>query len=135
MIKRSLVKALFLMMGIFLFAGHQAQACDIKFKVLGEKKETYKVGDEIVIKIEVHYTHRICPEAIEDTKFTYNGIEVKGATKWQETQTNLWTRKLKVKVKGTKDGKLIINASRTCDKVGGVGTLTLDSTPLKEKED
>jgi hypothetical protein len=117
---------------IFSMAAFDASACEIEFKVVGEEKKVYQAGDEIVVEVEVHYTHRRCPESIKATKFTYDGFEVLGATKWTEVKFNVWKRKVKLKVVGTKNGKLLLSAERTCNKEGGSGSISFKSTPLKE---
>jgi hypothetical protein len=103
-----------------LLIGQQVKACEIEFTILGdEKKETYKAGDEIVVKIDVVFTHRVCPEGIENTKFKYDGIKVLGATKWQEIANGKFERKLKLVVLEGDQEELILEAIRTCDKEGG----------------
>ena len=116
---------------VFLSSSSKIFACEIDFSVVGTKKATYNVGDEIVIKVEVTFTHRNCPEGIEKTKFKTNGLKVIGKTKWEETSPGVFIRKLKVKVTGSKKGKVSINAVRTCDKEGGFGSLTLKAEPVK----
>jgi uncharacterized radical SAM superfamily Fe-S cluster-containing enzyme len=109
-----------------------ANACEIEFEILKGKKEVYEVGDIIVVKILVTLTHRSCPEALKKTKFKMNGLKVIGATEWKQTGAMDHERKLKIKILGTNDGKLIFNAVRTCDKDGGFGSLKLEAIPLKE---
>ncbi len=120
------------LLGIFLmsFQPQKANACDITFEVENQK-ETYEVGDIIIVKVIVTLTHRACPVALEKTKFTMKGLKVLAATKWKQTSTMVWERKLKMKVTGTSDGKLVLNAIRECDKDGGFGSLTLNSIPKK----
>lgn len=109
-----------------LFIGQQVQACEIEFTVLGDQKqESYKVDDEIVVKIDVIFTHRICPEGIENTKFKYEGIKVLGATKWKEIASGKFERKLKLKVLEGDQAELILEAIRKCDKEGGYGKLSM----------
>jgi hypothetical protein len=47
-----------------------------------------------------------------------NGLKVLGATKWKRLRAMEYERKFELEVLGTKDGKLIFNAVRTCDKDG-----------------
>ncbi len=110
---------------LFLTTKQNVYSCEIEFEILGEKKETYKSGDVIIIKVKVIYTHRVCSEAIKNTKFNANGGKILKATKWKETSTNIWERKLKLEVNGNKDGKLNLNAVRTCDKTGGFGSIDI----------
>jgi hypothetical protein len=111
---------------IALFSAVSANACEIDFKIIKNKKETYSPGDVVIAKVTVIYTHRHCPEGIDATKFDTKGIEVLGATKWTETSTGTWERKLKLKINDDAKEKATINAIRTCDKEGGFGALTLE---------
>jgi len=114
-----------------MFPVHEAKACDIDFEILKGKKDKYEKGDIIIIKVKVKLTHRTCPEAIKKTKFKMNGLKVLGATKWKQLSAMEYERKLKLEVEGTKDGKLIFNAVRTCDKDGGFGSLKLEAVPVE----
>lgn len=121
---KHLITAFFLF--TVLLIGQQVQACEIEFTVMGdEKKESFKVGDEIIVKVEVVYTHRVCPEGIENTKFKYEGVKVLGATKWKEIANGKFERKLKLKVVEGGEKELVLEAIRKCDKEGGYGKLTL----------
>ena len=117
-----------------LLGAVQSFACEIDFEVQGKKKEKYEVGDIVVVKVTVTYTHRVCPEGIEKTKFEGDGMKILKATKWKETEPNVWVRKLQVKVTGNESGELELSAVRTCDKEGGHGTITLASTPVEKAE-
>lgn len=124
---------LFFLLG-FLFVGfstEEAKACEIEFEILQGKKEKYNAGDVMVLKIVVTLTHRTCPEGIKKTKFKMNGLKVVGATDWKQTSAMVYERKLKVQVLSNKNGKLIFNAIRTCDKDGGFGSLKLEALPIK----
>lgn len=116
--KTFLLVALIFISGIIL-------ACNIEFEVQGTAKAKYKVGDEVVVKVKIHLTHRVCPVAMKDTKLDAKGMEILGATDWKEVEPGSWERKVKMKVTGSKNGKLQLTATRTCDKEGGLGTLTL----------
>jgi len=116
---------------LVLFSGSLLSACEIYFKVVGEEKETYEIGDEIVVLLEVKFTHRVCPEGIEHTDFATDGIDITAATKWKEPSLNVWQRKLKLRVEGNEKGNLMLSATRTCDKEGGFGTIDFQATPLK----
>ncbi len=119
-------------LGFITLTSTNAFSCEIDLKVDDKnKKETYKVGDVIVVKVKVTFTHRVCTSTIDKTKFDTKGLKVEGATDWKETSTGVFERKLKVKITGTKNGKLSLNAVRTCDKTGGYATLSLESDPLK----
>lgn len=102
-----------------------ANACKIIVSVDGSKKESYKPGDVVVVKITVVLEHRNCNIDINETDIRVSGLQIAGATKWVNTIGKTWERKIKVKITGDKASKAVITAERTCDKDGGKGTLTL----------
>jgi hypothetical protein len=118
-----------IVLGVILsaFQPAQASACEIEFEVVENQKEVYNEGDIIVIKVTVTLTHRSCPIGMDQTKFTMTGLEVLGATDWTQLSTMVWERKVKVKVLKTKNGNLVFNAVRTCDKDGGFGSIKLSA--------
>jgi len=115
---------------IFLFAvlmsAQSIKACEIKFKIEGEKQKGFSEGDEIIMIIDVVFTHRVCTEGIENTKFKYDGIKVLGATKWNEYENGKFQRKLKLKVLEGEFKELYLEAIRKCDKEGGYAKIILE---------
>lgn len=106
--------------------GISAWACEIDFVVAKGAKEVYKVGDEIIVKVTITYTHRSCELKIEDTKFTTVGMKVVGAKAWIEVSPGVWERVLKIQITENKDNtKCMIQTNRTCTKEGGKGLLSL----------
>ncbi len=77
----------------------------------------------MIVLVTVTYTHRVCPEGIEATKFNFTGTKALGATKWKEVSNGKYERKLKLVITEEKKGTHILNAVRTCDKDGGNGTV------------
>ena len=124
-VKIILMKKLLLSGVLIMFAAFTALSCEIEFEIQGAKKETYKAGDEIIVKVRVTLTHRACVVAMNQTKFDTKGLEILGGTDWKEVTPGVWERKLKMKAAKTSDGKLTLQVTRTCDKEGGSGTLTL----------
>ncbi len=110
---------------LLLFSTNYTSACEIEIKVDGEQKKEYNIGDEIIIHVRVEFTHRVCPVAIKETKFDTKGFKILKGTPWKETSTGIWERKLKVQVTKSKKGKLLLSATRTCEKDGGFGEITL----------
>ncbi len=108
---------------LFAFAVVEANACDMKFEILKGKKEAYKKGDIVIVKITVLLTHRNCPIALKETKYEMKGLKVAGATKWKMKDANTWERKLKLKIIGNTKDKVYISSTRTCDKEGGYGII------------
>lgn len=102
-----------------------AIACEIEFETVGESKNEYAVGDVIVVKSIVTYTHRNCPISIDDTKYDYPGFKVLGATPWKEVKPMIYERKFKLEVIKPVKGKATFSAVRTCKKEGGSGTFTV----------
>ncbi len=117
-----LFKSFFAGVLAFVILSVSALACEIDFKILKGEKDTYKQGDELILKVEVFFTHKNCPEGISTTKFQPNGFKVLQGTKWRETTTGQFERKLKVKVTKSGSGKAILKAVRQCEKEGGLGT-------------
>jgi len=131
-LERKILKRAILLFAILAgFSIFEAKACEIEFEVQGEKKEAYTVGDEIIIKVTVILTHRVCPEGIKKTSFESDGLKVVGAKEWEQINDRKFERLLKVKVTGTENGKVTISATRTCDKDGGFGSITLQANPVK----
>jgi len=133
---KNLIKSkaiIILMLGIFFlsFSTQEVKACEIEFEIVKGKKEKYEAGDIIVVKVIVTLTHRSCPEALKKTKFKMNGLKVIGSTPWKELSAMDHERKLKLQVVSNKNGKLIFNAIRTCDKDGGFGSLKLEAIPVQ----
>lgn len=121
---RILSKYLTISLLVFLIGVVSAEACDFEFDVIKGKKEVYNAGDEIVLRIEVIYTHRVCPIGIKNTDFKFDGLKYLGATKWKTLSANTFERKIKLKFKkSAKGGKFFLNATRVCDKTGGFGEI------------
>lgn len=131
LIKSKTVIILMLGFFFFFFSTQDTKACEIEFEIVKGEKEKYEAGDIIVVKVVVTLTHRSCPIALKKTKFKMNGLKVVGATDWKEISAMVHERKLKLQVLSNKDGKLIFNAIRTCDKDGGFGSLKLEAIPIK----
>ncbi|PKP18428.1 MAG: hypothetical protein CVU05_13510 [Bacteroidetes bacterium HGW-Bacteroidetes-21] len=120
------MKKLLIISLLLLSSTFSILACNIEFEVQGTSKETYKSGDEIVVKVKITLTHRVCNVAMKDTKFDTKGLDILGATDWKEVTPGVWERKVKLKAKTTSNGKLIFSVTRTCEKEGGSGSLTLN---------
>ncbi len=111
---------------VFFTLISSAFSCDIYFSVINNKKTQYQIGDELVLKVKIHNTHRSCPEDINKVKFEENGIKILTATRWSETQSGIFERKLKLKVEESKNGKASIKVIRICDKEGGKKTFSIN---------
>ena len=125
---RKLIALIFLMS----LASYHLFACDIRFSLPenSSKNDVYKVGDEVVVEIQVQFNHRVCPVEIKKTKFTYENLKILGATDWKESKPGLYTRQIKVKIEKLskeKDGQAKISAVRTCDKEGGYATFSFNN--------
>ncbi len=107
------------------FKTNLVKACDVQFEIVDGEKDTYSVGDVVIIKVKISFTHRVCSEGIKTTDFNTDGMEILSATDWVESETNVWTRKIKVKI--TETGKTELSATRTCDKEGGFGSIFLEA--------
>lgn len=133
--RRSAIRATFklalITFVLVLFGAVNSFACSISMKVIDNSKDKYEIGDIVTVKTTVKTTHRSCPEDINKTKFNPKGVEILNATKWSEVSGGVWERKLKVKVTGTTKGKVTLSAVRSCNKDGGVGSITLEAEPIK----
>lgn len=103
----------------------KATACEIGFEITNNKKDTYSVGDVLVIKVTVNLTHKSCPVGMDKTKFTMKGMRILGTTEWLQESSMVWTRKIKVEIIADAGKNIVLNANRVCDKDGGFGSLTL----------
>lgn len=117
------------LLGLLMIGVNKLSACEIKFEILDNKKEHYQKGDVLVVKVEVLFTHRQCPEGINATKFSYNGLKVLGATKWAEPKPNTFERKFKIEIVDDSKQELVFGAIRTCDKEGGAGNIKFTVVP------
>lgn len=117
-----------ILLGFFLITliPKEIYACDIEFEILKGKKETYSVGDTIIVKVKVALTHRSCPVALKKTKFKLNGMKVLKATRWKKLSSMDYERKLKIIITGN---EVTLNAIRECEKDGGFGSLKLETVP------
>ncbi len=116
-----LTRMFFVVMAL-MFIAVQSMACEFSFKVNGDAKTEYSVGDELVVVVTLHLTHRVCPEGLDATKFDFSGLKVLGATKWAEVKTGEYERKFKIQVIADEKAKYSMSAVRTCDKDGGSGS-------------
>lgn len=117
------MKKIALSLFIVAFTIASSLACNISFKIDKEKK-SYKVGDEMVVKITVVLIHADCTTAMKSTNFKANGLKILSGTDWKETTKGTWERKVKIKVlEGVNKPTLIV--TRTCDRDGGKGVLTI----------
>jgi len=110
---------------VFFTLISSAFSCDIYFSVINNKKNEYKIGEEIVLKVKINNTHRSCAEDINKVKFEENGFKILTATRWSEVDNGVYERKLKLKVEDSKKGQAAIKVIRTCDKDGGRKTFNV----------
>lgn len=91
-------------------------ACKIEEGSEPEANETHKAGETAVVVVSVRHTHRRCDLPIEKTKFEPTGMKILGATKWQETSSGSYERKLKVTF--LQEGKATLRVIRSCSRGG-----------------
>jgi len=102
--------------------------CELKFSITGENKTTYKPGEEVIVEIEVVYTHRKCEIELSDTKFTYSGIKILGATPWKEKNPATFSRQIKIQMLDDQKDEGILTISRKCSKEGVLGSIRFIKT-------
>jgi len=129
---KTIFKKLVFLISLLLLTAVVSMACEINFKVEGQEKTKYNIGEIVVLRVTVEFTHNACPVALKETKIQANGMEILGATEWKNVSGNIWERKIKVKITSNKEGKAIISARRSCEKDGGTGTLTLIAVSTKK---
>jgi len=103
-------------------------ACELKFNISGEKKEVYKVGEEVIVEVEIVYTHRTCEIQLSDTKFTYEGMKILGATAWKEKAPNTFTRQIKLTLLDDSLPEAKLNIVRKCSKEGAIGSFKISKS-------
>lgn len=115
---------------LLVFSYSISSACEMKFKVLDNNKAKYNVGEELIVKLTVVLNHKNCSEGIGKTDLTPDGFKIVTATKWTETDGNVFERKVKLQVISNKKGALSLKAVRKCKKDGGSATLKLSANPI-----
>ena len=111
---------------LFSITPKRANACEIEYEIAKGKKDSYNVGDTIVVIVKVALTHRSCPVKMKETKFKMKGLKVLKSTKWKQFSANDWERKLMMVVTESKGKKINLTTIRECEKDGGFGTLKLE---------
>lgn len=106
-----------------LLAAPAALACDITVTVAEPAKDVFQPGEEVILKVSVHLSHRNCPEGIDATMFNSANMELLGATDWTQTDTRSYERLVKVRLGET--GEAMLMVKRTCDKEGGYAEISL----------
>ncbi len=122
------MKKLILLLVLGLTLNGLSQACELKFSISGDKKETYKAGEELIIEVSVIYTHRKCEIELSDTKFTYEGMKIIGATAWKEKSPGTYTRQVKVSLLDDSKDEASLKITRKCNKEGALGTFKIVKT-------
>ncbi len=105
-----------------------SQACELKFAISGERKESYKPGEELIVEVTIVYTHRTCEIQLSDTKFTYEGMKILGATSWKEKAPNAFSRQIKISLLADLLPEAKLNIVRKCSKDGVIGTFKVSKT-------
>lgn len=119
---------LLLFVAFFLLQHTISQACELKFSVSGEQKGSYKSGDELIVEVTVVYTHRTCEIQLSDTKFTYEGMKIIGATAWKEKAPNTFSRQIKISLLADALPEAKLSVTRKCSKDGALGTFKISKT-------
>ena len=109
-------------MVVFIVFSIAAFPCDITITKSDDKE--VKVGDIIILKIDVTLTHRVCNLGPEDTKFETEGMKILAATSWKEIEPGQLQRKLKIEVE--KAGEVTLKVIRDCRKGGAKSDYKLE---------
>lgn len=108
---------------ILIFTSVITNACELKFNISGEKKEGYKTGEELIVEVTVVYTHRTCEIQLADTKFTFEGIKILGATPWKEKTPATFVRQIKIQMLDDTLNEGMLAIVRKCSKEGVLGSV------------
>jgi len=118
-------RKIFLITALFIANISASQACELRFNISGERKAGYKAGEELIVEITVVYTHRKCEIELSDTKFTYEGIKILGATPWKEKVPATYVRQVKILMLDDALEEGILSVGRKCSKEGAFGSIKL----------
>lgn len=119
------MKKIIFLVALVMAIWGESHACELKFNISGGQKETYKSGEEVIIEITITYTHRKCEIELSDTKFTYEGIKILGATPWKEKAPATFSRQIKVLVLEDTLKEGVLSIGRKCSKEGVFGSIKL----------
>lgn len=122
------MKKIVFLVAILIAILGESHACELKFNISGEKKEVYKAGEEVIIEVIITYTHRKCEIELSDTKFTYEGIKILGATPWKEKAPATYARQVKVLILNDSLENGVLSIARKCSKEGVFGSIKLKKT-------
>lgn len=126
------MKKIILLIGFIISTFSIVNACDIKLEVVGTTKTTYKIGEEIVVKATMIFTHGNCGIDLKETKFTPTGMKIKSATNWKEVSPGVFERKFKLILTKSDDDKHSFTSNRQCRKGGGNSILNFNSLATKK---
>jgi hypothetical protein len=87
-------------------------ACKIS---LQGQEQPAVVDSETVLVVEYTQSHRKCPLSLETIKFNAKGMDILGATPWEEIDAKTFQRKFKVKIN---QPDCVLAVKRSCDKGG-----------------
>lgn len=110
-------KGIFLLF-VFGMIAVRVIACEPMITIDGKEKSKYKTNEELILKVQITFTHRNCTVDIKNTKFEQEGVKILSATDWKEIEPGVWERKLKVKVTAEKGQTAKITVVRGCSKGG-----------------
>jgi hypothetical protein len=113
------MRKLFLLLVLVSAFLTNTNACELKFSISGDKKEVYKAGEEVIIEIQMVLTHRICEIELSQSKFSFEGLKVLGATPWKEIRQGTFIRQVKIQISDDAKSEAKLALTRKCSKEGG----------------
>lgn len=120
--KNYFVSAVFItiLAAIIILISVPSLACHVEFRILGEEKETYAVGDTVSVEIELMLTHGNCQVDIEATEMSENGVKILRSTKWKRIREKPVTsvRQFVLLITGDIEGDITLRAERLCERQG-----------------
>jgi hypothetical protein len=86
------------------------------FDILEGKRNDYRPGDILLIKINAWQTGRYCNRGIERTCIFTKGLRIKSQVPWVSEGAGKWHKLVKVAVLESRSNESIITAYRKTDK-------------------
>ncbi len=112
-----------LAMGALAASAVPLLACDIGIAL---SSSSGQVGDTVVVNVTVQQTHRMCLVPIEDTQFTFVGVEFVSDTPWAKTSSTSHEKQITVQLVTPGEGS--VEVIRECSRGGDrtVATIAID---------
>ncbi|MCW3786010.1 hypothetical protein [Plebeiibacterium sediminum] len=113
---------LIILLGIILTSVSLVNACDITLKIQDEAKEAYHVGDDLIVQVDLLFTHINGSVSERDSKLKCMELKIIDITDWKKILDMQYARRLKVKAKKvTSESTKTQTAAKRAYRKEGVG--------------